>query len=93
VLGFALMQILDHTFDRIGVDGAVVSLNLNFLCPYQVCHKQKQFPCFSISLQCESERFLSFKIFSAFYTDNYKVMLACELSSEIMNAKGCVPEE
>jgi hypothetical protein len=93
VLGFALTQILDHTFDRIGVDGAVVSLSLEFLCPYQVCHKQKDFPCCSISLQYESERFLSFKIFSAFYTDNYKVMLACELSSDIMNAKGCMPEE
>lgn len=62
MLGLALMQILDHTFDRIGVDGAVVSLSLEFLCPYQVCHKHKDFPCCSISLQYESERFLSFKI-------------------------------
>lgn len=71
MLGFALTQILDHTFDRIGVDGAVVSLSLEFLCPYQVCHKKKEFPC-SISLQYESERFLNFKIFSAFYTDTTK---------------------
>jgi actin-related protein 5 len=40
VYQFETMEsILDYTFDRIGVDGAVVSLSLDFLCPYQVCHK------------------------------------------------------